>query len=533
MLACPPAELTAYDVLENYDGATRRLQAAGSVGAICFRLAEEVRGLTGYDRVKIYRFAPDSHGEVIAEANSGRLPSYLGLHFPASDIPVQARTLYTRNPERLIPDINYTPVPMVSLRPEPIDLSGAMLRSVSPVHLAYLRNMQVESSMSISILRRGRLWGLIACHNHAPHDVSPEIRQGCVLLAQLAAWQIGVAEETDNVRRGAGVQAVESMLLKESTAGSDYRDTLLANGDVLLDLLQASGLALCHGTSVTTIERTLEEDELRALLDWLAARSSSVFVTDFLSAEFSGAASRDAAAGILAVSLGGSARNCMVWFRPEIARTVLWGGNPGKPVDAQDGENRLSPRSSFAAWTEIVQGHSRPWSVRILLVDDSAAYLEEFAMLLAESGVTCSALDFAASPAEGARLLNAQIHDVYIVDYRMPAEDGLTLVRNARRSGNSKPMIVLTGYDTPQVDRAAEEAGANDYLRKGGFTADALGRAIRYARRNAAAIRAAEVSAEEAREADRRFLLAQEAADIGIWDWNIRDNIFDGRTASI
>ena len=358
----PRSDLDVLGFLETYDGSTRRLQAAGDVAAICGCLAEEVRSLTGYDRVKVYRFASDWHGEVIAESNAGNLPSYLGLHFPASDIPVQARALYTRNLERQIPNVSYTPVPLIGTGAEPIDLSQAMLRSVSPVHIEYLHNMQVDASMSVSILRQGALWGLIACHHHTSHYVPPEMRQASVLLAQLASWQLGVAEETDIVRRSVGVKAVEALLLQETTAGGDYRDALLTHSNVLLDLLDASGFALSHGGSVTTIGQTLPDEELGDLLTWLAGKNIPLYETNNLADAYPGASGRPQAAGIIAVSLGGAAKNLMVWFRPEIAKTVTWGGDPKKPTEPRDGEERLNPRKSFASWTENVRGHSHPWA---------------------------------------------------------------------------------------------------------------------------------------------------------------------------
>jgi chemotaxis family two-component system sensor kinase Cph1 len=358
----PRSELDVLDFLETYDGSTRRLQAAGDVAAICTCLAEEVRSLTGYDRVKVYRFAADWHGEVVAEANAGKLPSYLGLHFPASDIPVQARALYTRNFERQIPDVSYTPVPLIGIGTDPLDLSQAMLRSVSPVHIEYLHNMQVDASMSVSILRQGALWGLVACHHHTSHYVPPEMRQASVLLAQLASWQLGVAEETDIVRRSVGVKAVEALLLQETTAGRDYREALLTHSNVLLDLLDASGFALSHGGSVTTIGQTLPDDELGDLLTWLADKNTALFETNNLASAYPAAVDRPHAAGIIAVSLGGASKDLMVWFRPEIAKTVTWGGNPHKQVEPLGREERLNPRKSFASWTQDVQGHSRPWA---------------------------------------------------------------------------------------------------------------------------------------------------------------------------
>ncbi len=358
----PDPEIPADALFERFDRANRRLQAAGDVVTICARLAEEVHRLTGYDRVKVYRFAPDWSGEVVAEANRGNLPSYLGLHFPAGDIPVQARALYVLNPERQIPDIGYTPVPLLQSDPEPIDLSAAVLRSVSPIHLEYLTNMGVGASMSVSILRHGRLWGLVACHHAAPHYVAPELRQACVLLGQLAAWQLTFVEEAEIARRSSAVKAIETAILQETTTGQDYREALLRNSNIVLDVLQATGLALSNGGSVTTLGETPGEQALRGLFAWLSQQGHEVFQTDHLAAHYPLAAGLPDAAGVLAVSLGGLADNIMVWFRPELARTVTWAGDHDHPAAPASELEHLTPRRSFDAWTEQVRGRSRPWA---------------------------------------------------------------------------------------------------------------------------------------------------------------------------
>lgn len=359
-LAAAP-EISASELFDRFNGATQRLQAAGSVAEICTRLAQEIRNQTGFDRVKVYRFGPEWNGEVVAEDSSGHLPSYLGLNFPASDIPAQARVLYAMNPERLIPDVDYRPVPFIQAGLTPIDLSQASLRSVSPIHIEYLKNMRVGASMSVSILRHGALWGLVACHHRAPHDVPAEVRQAAVLLAQLAAWQLALVEEAETTRRSVGVKAVGTMLLQEATNGRDHREALLRHSNGLLALLDASGMALSNGGSVTTVGQTPKEEELRELLSWLADRGPEVFETDHLGAHYPPGATLSEAAGVMAVTLGGAPGNLMVWFRPEIARTVTWGGDPAKRASPAAGVGRLHPRSSFAAWTEEVQGRARPW----------------------------------------------------------------------------------------------------------------------------------------------------------------------------
>jgi chemotaxis family two-component system sensor kinase Cph1 len=362
--ALPPRaspDLNVSRLFERYDRATRQLRKATDMMMLCQGLAEEVRRLTGYDRVKIYRFAKDWNGEVIAEARNDILPSYQGLHFPASDIPAQARELYRNNPVRQIPDVGYVPVPLIQAQPQPIDLSAADLRSVSPIHIEYLRNMRVGASMSFSILRYGELWGLVACHHATPHYVAPELCQAGVLLAQLVAWQLTFLEEAEMLARSAGVRAIETSLLHETAAGLDYAEGLLRHSTELLELLQASGMVLARGASLTTLGETPDEDSLRDFLSWLSQRPPDVFATDHLAAHYPPAAQWPQVGGILAVPLGGMPNNLMLWFRPATVRTVTWGGNPDKPVEPGGPDGRMTPRLSFTAWTEAVQGRARPW----------------------------------------------------------------------------------------------------------------------------------------------------------------------------
>ena len=348
-------------------GAIRRLQAAAGLQDACEIAAREVRHITGFDRVKIYRFGADWCGQVIAEDRAGTIPSLLDFHFPASDIPAQSRALYTRNTVRIIPDIGYTPSP---LRPDrnpltggPIDLSGAVLRSVSPIHLEYMVNMAVYGAMSVSIVRDGRLWGLISCHNTLPRFVSFERRQACELIAQVLTWQIGVLEEAEVIRHSVRVRTVQHRLLYELGGAADLQAGLARSGGELLALMGASGLALCGADGITAFGSTPGEAQIFELVKFLAQSGvRDAHATDRLPAEHAPAAEyAGIAAGLLAVPLGRASQSHMLWFRPEVAQTVTWGGDPHKPVRIGPHGGRLQTRASFDAWCEAVRGRSRPW----------------------------------------------------------------------------------------------------------------------------------------------------------------------------
>ncbi|MCP3135736.1 ATP-binding protein [Pyxidicoccus xibeiensis] len=358
------------------------LSRAHGTPALLQAAADAVRALTGFDRVMVYRFHADWHGEVLAESRGGGVDSFLGLHFPASDIPVQARALYTRNPLRLIADVNARTVPLeppaLPDTGRPLDLSGAALRSVSEVHLEYLRNMGVGASFSVSLLKDGALWGLIACHHLKPHAVSAARRQACEVLARLLSLQLSAEERGAEAASRARRAELQRRLVTQLGEGPALPAALESHGGLLLELTGASGAALLlggaldakgedpeHGDAPLLFGKTPSADEVRALAAWLTleAGQGTTFHTERLGALFPPLAGRaDVAAGLLAVRLDPEAPRFVLWFRPEVERTVTWAGNPHKPAQAEPGHARLHPRGSFAAWREEVRGVSAPWT---------------------------------------------------------------------------------------------------------------------------------------------------------------------------
>ncbi|MGC4095172.1 MAG: ATP-binding protein [Polyangiaceae bacterium] len=347
--------------------AISRLQSAPSADKLCRIAVDEVRALTGFDRVMVYRFDDDWNGEVVAEARRDDLETFLGLHYPASDIPAQARRLYTQNWLRLIADISYTPAP---LQPEfeprsgaPLDLSQAHLRSVSPIHIEYLKNMGVSASMSISLVADGELFGLIACHHYSgPRLVDFYVRESAEYLGQALSWNLRVLERADTAERARRVQALESELVRGMAGAEDLLDGLAV--PAFAELTAATGAAIVLDEGVRCVGSTPDERRIGEIVAWLRNRDDDVFATDNLSAHYQPAEHWDGtAAGLLAATVSRELGEYLLWFRPSTERNVDWAGDPRKQAQpATDGAPpRLSPRGSFALWRETVRGRSLPW----------------------------------------------------------------------------------------------------------------------------------------------------------------------------
>ncbi|MBP1473139.1 GAF domain-containing protein [Frateuria sp. MAH-13] len=340
------------------------LERAPDTAALCDLAARQLRRITGLDRVLIYRFDTGWNGTVIAESRNEALPSYLDLRFPASDIPAQARELYRTSRLRLIANCDYTPVPIEPainpLTGQPTDLGQALLRSVSPVHLQYMRNMGTGTSMSISLLREGRLWGLVSCHNRAPCRVPYNVRTACDLLGQVLALQVAAKEHAAEVEQRVARRAIQARLLALMAAEDDFLKGLAREPGQLLSLTQSEGAAIVHLGRCVLLGRAPGEQAVMELVNWLeSTRRDDTFHSDSLATEWPAALGcKDTASGLLAVSISQMHASYVLWFRPEIVHTVQWGGDPRKQADPA----RLSPRTSFEAWKETVRLRSLPWT---------------------------------------------------------------------------------------------------------------------------------------------------------------------------
>ncbi|MBP2299022.1 ATP-binding protein [Azospirillum picis] len=342
--------------------AIRRMQAAPSFDALLASTAQEVRALTGFDRVLVYRFDEEWNGTVIAEDGNGRLPSYRGLRFPASDVPQQARRLYALSRLRLIPDARYRPVPILAREAEapPLDLSFSVLRSVSPVHLEYMRNMDTPASMSISVMDGDRLWGLISCHHAEPRQVSFAVRTACDLLGQVLSSQMIALERAEEADHRIRSKSIQARLLAHMAASERFVDGLAADPDDLLTLVNAEGAAILFDGHCRLIGHTPPQEAVEAIAHELAGQGiRDLFASHHLPADMQSAAGmEDSASGLLAISISQLHPSYLMWFRPEIVQTIDWAGDPNKPMDPT---GRLSPRNSFESWKETVRGQSLPW----------------------------------------------------------------------------------------------------------------------------------------------------------------------------
>ncbi|MBD2209917.1 response regulator [Nostoc linckia FACHB-104] len=346
------------------------LRATETLNDLAATLAKQVRLITGFDRVMIYQFAPDNSGIVLAEDKANNLETYLGLHYPAFDIPQQARNLYYNSWLRLIPSVNYQPAKLIPtdnpITETPLNLSHANLRSVSPCHLEYLQNMGVTASMSISLINDKRLWGLIACHNYSPKYVDYEMRKACEFLGQFASLELAYQQEQEMNHYRSQVKLIQEQLRTALSQEASFIESVFQQNQLaVMNLVHAQGAAIILENEVSLLGETPALNEVKALMNWLLEKQCQpIFVTDSLSKIYPQAQQFSAiASGILVISIVLQQKSYhIIWFRPEQIQTVNWAGNPHTSVSiSSDDEMRLTPRKSFELWQEIVKETSLPW----------------------------------------------------------------------------------------------------------------------------------------------------------------------------
>lgn len=360
-------DIPATRLRELLGAAVQRFSAASAIGPLADGVVRVFRDMLGYDRVMVYKFDPDGHGKIIAEARDPRLDSLLGHHYPATDIPQRARELYLRNRLRVLVDVHYRPAALVPRQPPgagaELDMSMCQLRSMSPLHLQYLKNMGVTATLVVSLVREGKLWGLIACHHYAPRNLRFAVRAAADLLAEVAATRIAAIENYAHAQVAIQVRRLEQRLVEATSTEGDWRLALFRNPRTVLQPLDATGAALFHDGEWLTAGEAPSTAELRALLAWVDAQPGDGLVSCSSVGRADPALDSltPTASGVLAVKLSATKPDYLMWFRKEQLLSVTWAGDPNKPMVANN-PLELSPRSSFAAWSEIVRGTALPWS---------------------------------------------------------------------------------------------------------------------------------------------------------------------------
>lgn len=330
---------------------------------LCEAITKQVKDLTGFNRILLYRFDEFGHGTVLCEESDGILPSYLGLRFPATDIPQQARDLYVLNTVRIIPDADYIPSPLRGNRSHSsgaFDLSMSVLRSVSPLHLQYMKNMGTNSSMSISIVCEGKLWGLISGHHAEARTVPYLVRSCCDLLTKLVGTQLLSFRVSAKLERMVHFHALQRRILMHMAAEHDYLGAMAQQMDSLMLVTNSSGSALILEGKLKTAGHTPSHASIVKLASWMDANPElNCFESRHLAQSIPWAADfSETCSGWMVVRISDVKQSYVMWFRPEVQRTVTWAGEPKEK--AQD--LSLRPRGSFEAWKEIVRGQSEPWT---------------------------------------------------------------------------------------------------------------------------------------------------------------------------
>ncbi|NEP77765.1 MAG: GAF domain-containing protein [Okeania sp. SIO3B3] len=349
-----------------------KMQDASDLKNLCQIIVEEIRTITGFDRVMVYKFDSQENGAVIAEDKIETLDSLLGLNYPSLDIPTQARKLYTRNWLRTIGNVNYQPVKITPVNNQitdrPIDLTFSILRSVSPCHRQYLKNMGVTATMCISLIKNKKLWGLIACHHNSPKYVPYELRTACEFLGQTMSLELAYKESNEDYDYQLELKSVKSQIIEEISTSKNFIDALVECQNKLLNLVSAEGAIVVSGDNFQSVGKTPPLIAVEKLISWVEKKfnqhfNQEVFYTDSLPKVYQDFEKhKDIASGLLALSISSAQRIYILWFRPEVIRTVNWAGDPAPITEVEpNGNIKLSPRKSFELWKGIVKLTSRPW----------------------------------------------------------------------------------------------------------------------------------------------------------------------------
>ena len=343
------------------------IMSAADLSHLLNNAALQIQTIIGYDRVMVYKFHQDGHGEVVAEAKTEQLSTWLGLHYPASDIPQQARELYKLNLVRQIADVATTPSTILTypeLNEKPLDLTQSSLRAVSPVHIQYLKNMGVASSFSVSLIHHGELWGLIACHNYTPRFIHYKQREAAKLIGQVLSSSLSFRQQEEDQHKNNRLKTAVDDLSRHLLRYNNIEDALFNHEVTLLHAVEAEGAVLAYDGQFHHAGKTPDDSFVNVIVNWLHENmQEGIYATNSLAEECPAAiAHQKTASGILVCRLSRELKEYIIWFRPEVASIVTWAGNPDKPVEiGLNGISQISPRKSFETWKQEIQHTSAPW----------------------------------------------------------------------------------------------------------------------------------------------------------------------------
>ena len=330
----------------------------------------QVREIIQFDRVMIYKFWDDGHGEVIAENKREDLEPFFGLHYPATDIPRQARDLYLTNLTRLLSDVSADTSSLLAQAkasgeaPAPLDLTHSTLRAVSPVHIQYLKNMGVAASFSASLVIKGKLWGLIACHNETPKFIDYRAREAAKLLGRILSSSVERRSDEEAEKATSAFRQSTEVFAKQLYQDQNIAETFAKNKTLVWQATHATGSAVIFENKICMVGQTPADEQIKGIVNWLKKNvTSPIFYTENLSQHYAAAQPfASVASGLLACELSKEMNEYILWFKPELVTMVSWAGNPNKPMETEEnGTVTLTPRHSFDVWKEQVKNTSAAW----------------------------------------------------------------------------------------------------------------------------------------------------------------------------
>jgi two-component system, chemotaxis family, sensor kinase Cph1 len=366
----PVAEVNALRIQVLARKAIARFQKTSDLQTFLQQVVEEVRTITGFDRVVVLQFDYQGAGSVVAETRSEEVVSVLGLRFPNFDIPPESKAMYQQGLLRFAPQVSAPPVPLIAIEPAvPLDLGSAALRSIDKCCVKYHENFGVEAFLAIALIKDQQLWGLLSCHHRTPKYLPYEVRTTCEVLGQFVSSELHNRSEHAELDEWLKLKSLHTELMDAIAHTQNLQEALILPAPYLLGLTNAQGAAICLENEILLFGETPTLDEVRHLRDWANAHvQESLFQTDSLPKLYPPAeVFKQTASGLLLLRISKIQPYSILWFRPEVLQTVTWAGNPQDAIRVQtDGTVLLSPRGSFERWQETVRSTALPWKPREL-----------------------------------------------------------------------------------------------------------------------------------------------------------------------